>query len=66
MIPIEVESRIAEYFFHKYLPEEVMIKIVERILPPCICNEEEDLDFDELVSWAIEVIDNHLEDKRFR
>ncbi|MDR7239161.1 hypothetical protein [Neobacillus drentensis] len=28
--------------------------------------EEVDLDFDELVRWALEIIDEQLEDKRFR
>lgn len=66
MIPIEVEIRIANYFFHRYLPEEVMIKIVDRLLVSYVWNEEEDLDFDELVSLAIEIIDEQLEDKRFK
>lgn len=66
MIPTEVENRIAKYFFHRYLPEEVMTKIVDRLLIPCVWDEEEDLDFNELVSWAIEIIDKQLEDKRFR
>ncbi len=34
MIPIEVENRIAKYFFHRYLPEGVMKEIVDRLLPP--------------------------------
>ncbi len=50
MIPIGVENRIANFFFHRYLPEEVMIKIVDGLLTPCIQNDEVDLDFDELVS----------------
>lgn len=66
MIPTEVENRVAKYFFHRYLPEEVMIKILDKLLIPCIWNEEEDLDLDELVRWAIEIIDEQLEDKRFR
>ncbi|PWA04836.1 hypothetical protein DCC39_08620 [Pueribacillus theae] len=66
MIPIEVENRIANYFFHRYLPEEVMIKIVDRLLTPCTRTDEEDLDIDELVSWAIEIIDEQLEDKPLR
>jgi len=66
MIPTEVENRIANYFFHRYLPEEVMMKIVDRLLTHCVWNDEEELDFDELVSWAIEIIDQQLEDKRFR
>jgi hypothetical protein len=66
MIPIEIESRVAKYFFHRYLPEEVMVKIVDRLLTACVLDEEEDLDFDELVRWAIEIIDEELEDKRIR
>jgi hypothetical protein len=66
MIHVEVENRIAKYFFHKYLPDEIMMEVVDRLLPPCIWMEEEDLDFDELVRWAIEIIDQQLEDKRFK
>lgn len=66
MIPIEVENRIAKYFFRMYLPDEVMNQIEDRLLPPCIWSEEEDLDHDELARWAIEIIDEQLEDKRFR
>jgi len=66
MIPTEVENRIAKYFFHRYLPEEVMMKIVDKLLATCVWNEEEDLDIDELVSWAVEIIDQQLKDKRFR
>jgi hypothetical protein len=66
MIPSEVEDRIARYFFHMYLPDEVRIIVEERLLPSCILNKEEDLDQDELVRWAIEVIDKQLGNKRFR
>lgn len=57
MIPSEVENRIARYFLHRYLPDEVMIEVEDRLLPSCIWNEEENLDHDELVHWAIEIID---------
>lgn len=66
MIPSEVENRIAKYFFHMYLPDKVRMAVEERLLPSCILNEEEDLDQDELVRWAIEIIDKQLGDKRFR
>lgn len=66
MIPSEVENRIARYFLHKYLPNNVMMAIEERLLPPCIWNEEEELDQDELVRLAIEIIDHQLRDKRFK
>jgi hypothetical protein len=66
MIPTEVENRIARYFLHMYLPDEVRIKVEERLLPSCLLNEEEDLNQDELVRWAIEVIDKQLGNRRFR
>ncbi|MEN1970704.1 hypothetical protein WMZ97_22030 [Lentibacillus sp. N15] len=66
MIPVEVENRIANYFFHRYLPEEIMMEVVDRLLPLCAWMEEEDLDFDELVTWAIEIIDQQLKEKRFK
>lgn len=66
MIPIEVENRIAKYFFHMFLPDDVMIKIEDRILPTCIWTKEEDLDYDELVRLAIEIMDRQLENKRLR
>ncbi|MGY3718834.1 hypothetical protein ACWE42_25380 [Sutcliffiella cohnii] len=40
--------------------------VEEKLLPSCIWDEEESLDQDELVRWAIEIIDKHLEDKRLR
>ena len=62
MIPIGVENRIARYFFYNYLPKEVMMIIENKLLTHCIWHEEEDLDFDELVSWAIEIIKQQLND----
>lgn len=62
MIPIDVEQRIAVYFMHQYLPEEVLNELVRVLLPLCLMvEEEEDLDKDELVKIAIQIIDNHLE-----
>lgn len=49
MIPIEVEIRIARYVFHRYLPNEVMKEIEDKLLPACIWDDEEHLDYDELV-----------------
>lgn len=66
MIPRAVENRIARYFLHMYLPDKVMQAVEERLLPSCIWNEEEDIDQDELVRWAIEIIDQELRDKRFK
>ncbi|WP_203249334.1 hypothetical protein [Sporosarcina beigongshangi] len=66
MIPVEVENRIANYFFHVYLPEEAMRKVEARLLPPCLSIEDKAIDPDELVRWAIDIIDEQLENKRFR
>jgi len=66
MIPSEVENRIARHFLHMYLPDEVMMKVEDRLLPSCISIEDEAINHDELVRWAIEVIDKQLENKRFR
>ncbi|WP_186672902.1 hypothetical protein [Sporosarcina sp. BP05] len=66
MIPSEIENRIARYFLHMYLPDEVMMKVEDRLLPSCISIEDEAIDHDELVRWAIDIIDKQLENKRFR
>lgn len=66
MIPSEVENCIARYFMHMYLPDEVRMAVEERLLSSCVWNGEENLDQDELVRWAIEIIDKQLGDKRFR
>lgn len=66
MIPRAVENRIARYFLHMYLPDMVLQAVEEKLLPSCIWNEEEDIDQDELVRWAIEIIDQELRDKRFK
>ncbi len=67
MIPIEVENRIATYFFHRFLPEEVMDQIVELLLPLCLeADKEEDLDRDDLVRQAVTIIEARLEGKSFK
>lgn len=66
MIPLKVENRIARYFFHIYLPEEVMSKVEEKLLNSCVLVEDENLNHDELVSFAIDIIDEQLERKRMR
>lgn len=64
MIPSEVENRIAKYFFHMYLPNETMMKVEETLLYNCLLAGN--TDHDELVRLAIEIIDHHLEDKKFK
>lgn len=67
MIPIDVEHRIAAYFLHRYLPEEVLIKIESALLPLCLMAEEEDdLDKDALVDLALDIIEHQLEGKDFK
>lgn len=66
MIPEEVELRIAKYFFRMYLPDEVMREVEDKLLPPCIWTDEEELDHDELVRWALEIIDKQLEGKSLK
>ncbi|SES43365.1 hypothetical protein [Salipaludibacillus aurantiacus] len=67
MIPIEVENRIAKYFFHHFLPEEVMEHLVALLLPLCLeADEEEDLDQDELVRLAVSILEARLEGKSIK
>lgn len=66
MIPVEVENRIAKYFFHNYVPEDVMALIEDALLMHCLEYEEEDLDFDELVLWAVTIIREEMYGKKFR
>ena len=61
MIPEEVENRIATYFFHRYLPDEIMGKVEVGLLTRCLGVEEEEIDMDELVLWAIRVIDDEID-----
>lgn len=67
MIPIEVENRIAKYFFHHFLPEEVMEHLIELLLPICLeADEEEDIDQDELVRQAVSMLEDRLEGKSIK
>jgi len=52
MITEAVENRIARYFFHNYLPDEIMYELVDLLIPQCLNVEDgKDLDQDVLVSW---------------
>jgi len=46
-----------------YLPDEVMWVVEEKLLPLCIWTNEEELDNDELVRWAVEIINKQLDGK---
>ncbi|MGJ9384135.1 hypothetical protein [Salipaludibacillus sp. CF4.18] len=57
MIPIEVENRIAKYFFHHFHSEEIMEDLITLLLPQCLeVDDEEELDQDELVRQAISML----------
>lgn len=60
MIPIDVENRIARYYFHNFLPYEVMGEL-ESLLLPYYLEDEEPSD-DEMVQKAIKFIEKRLED----
>jgi hypothetical protein len=66
MIPEEVELRIARYFFHMYLPNDIMKNVEDRLLPSCIWTDTGELDHDELVRCALEIIDKQLDGKHFK
>lgn len=67
MIPVEVENRIAKYFFHHFLPEELMEDLIGLLLPLCLeADEEEDLDQDELVRLAVLIIEARLDGKTLK
>lgn len=66
MIPEEVELRIARYFFHNYLPDEIMWEVEEKLLAMCIWEDEKDLDHDELVNLALGIISKQLDGKHFK
>lgn len=60
MIPEEVENRIARYFFHNFMPEDLMTDIEEYILCHCLYTEEEDIDIDFLVFEAVVILRDRL------
>lgn len=64
MIPEEVENRIAKYFFHNYLPDEIMYELVDLLIPQCLNVEDEnDLDEDGLVTEAVLILRDRLDGK---
>lgn len=67
MIPEEVENRIAKYFFHNYLPDEIMYKLVDLLIPQCLNVEDEnDLDQDGLVTEAVLILRNRMDGKSIK
>lgn len=61
MISSEVEDRIARYFFHRYLQEDVRLEIVGKLLPFYLIDDEDEPSADEMVKLAIDIIDSQLE-----
>jgi len=61
MIPAEVENRIATYYFHRYLPDKIMEIVVNGLLTRCLESGDEEIDMDEMVLWAIHIIDKGLD-----
>lgn len=43
-----------------------MQEVEAKLLPPCIWTDEEVLDHDELVRWALEIINKQLDGKHFK
>ncbi|PIC94520.1 hypothetical protein CSV69_16305 [Sporosarcina sp. P26b] len=67
MIPEEVENRIAKYFFHNYLPDEIMYELVDLLIPQCLNVEDEnDLDQDRLVTEAVLILRGRLDGKSIK
>ncbi|MDN4607357.1 MULTISPECIES: hypothetical protein [Sporosarcina] len=67
MIPEEVENRIAKYFFHNYLPDEIMYELVDLLIPQCLNVEDEnDLDQDGLVTEAVLILRDRLDGKSMK
>lgn len=49
-----------------YLPDEIMWEVEEKLLTLCLKLDEEELDHDQLVQWALEIIDKQLDSKSFK
>ena len=60
MIPSEVEDRIARYYFQRYLPDNIMMELEEKLLPFYL--EDEEPVAEDMVKLALTIIDNALED----
>lgn len=67
MIPEEVENRIAKYFFHHYLPDEIMYELIDLLIPQCLnVEDEEDIDQDALTFEAVLILQDRLEGKSMK
>lgn len=59
MIPLEVENRIARYYFQKYLPEKIMMELEEKLLPFYL--ESTEPPEDEVVKLTLTILNTNLE-----
>lgn len=60
MISVEVEVRIALYYFRNYLQDEIMMEIEEKLLPFYL--EDVEPPDDDMVKLALSIIENALEE----
>jgi len=58
MISQEIEDRIARYYFHRYLPDHIMVELESLLLPYFL--EEEEPSADDIVRMAVKYIDDAL------
>lgn len=62
-----MENRIARYFFHNYLPEEIMYELIDLLIPQCLNVENEgNIDQDALVLEAVLILQERLEGKSIK
>lgn len=61
MIPLEVETQIALFYFRRYLPEDVDLNLASLLLPYYLDDEEQPT-ADEMVNLAIKFLEQALEE----
>jgi len=61
MIPEEVETRIAHYYFQRYLPEPIALDL-SSLLVPYYMDDEEQPSADQMVHLSIEFLEQALEE----
>jgi len=62
-----MENRIARYFFHNYLPDEIMYELIDLLIPQCLnVDGEQNIDQDALVLEAVSILQNRLEGKSIK
>lgn len=61
MIPIEVETRIALFYFRRHLPEDIDLNLSSLLLPYYL-DEENKPSADEMVNLAIKFLEQALKE----